>query len=241
MLALHLIETTSQPALDPAIWLQRHGDYLYKHALFRLRDSAAAEDVVQETLLAALKSHNRFVGKSNERTWLFGILKHKIIDHFRNSQRETQFESADNDDEFFDQKGAWRTTSRPVAWNANPESALELKDFQRRVESCLNQLPERLAQVFILREIDELTTEEICSLLNITPTNLWVMLHRARLRLQNLLEASLFKGVAPISGTESQCHTLTNATKSFKFFPMPSGMKPSRSAGRFDRFTQKVG
>jgi RNA polymerase sigma-70 factor (ECF subfamily) len=176
---------------------------LYRHALFRLRDAAAAEDVVQETLLAALKSHNRFVGRSNERTWLVGILKHKIIDHFRNSQREAQFECGDNDDEFFDQKGAWRTTSRPMAWNVNPESALELKDFQRRVESCLNQLPERLAQVFVLREIDELTTEEICSLLNITPTNLWVMLHRARLRLQQLLGAYCFKGMAPaISGSE---------------------------------------
>ena len=200
MSALHLIETTSQPALDPAIWLQRHGDYLYKYALFRMRDPAAAEDVMQETLLAALKSRNRFVGRSNERTWLVGILKHKIIDHFRNSQRETQFECGDNDDEFFDQKGAWKTTSRPVAWNVNPESALELKDFQRNLESCLDQLPERLAQVFVLREIDELTTEEICSLLKITPSNLWVMLHRARLRLQHLLGAYWFKHVAPAMG-----------------------------------------
>ncbi len=189
--------------LDPAIWLQRHGDYLYRHALFRLRDAAAAEDVVQETLLAALKSSNRFVGRSNERTWLVGILKHKIIDHFRSSQREAQLECCDNDDEFFDKAGAWRSTSRPVAWNVNPESALELKDFQRSLEWCLNQLPERLAQVFVLREIDELTTQEICSLLNITPTNLWVMLHRARLRLQHLLGARCLKGVAPaISGSE---------------------------------------
>jgi RNA polymerase sigma-70 factor (ECF subfamily) len=189
--------------LDPAIWLQRHGDYLYRHALFRLRDAAAAEDVVQETLLAALKSSNRFVGRSNERTWLVGILKHKIIDHYRSSQREAQLEGCDNDDEFFDKAGAWRSTSRPVAWNVNPESALELKDFQRSLEWCLNQLPERLAQVFVLREIDELTTEEICSLLSITPTNLWVMLHRARLRLQGLLGARLLKGVAPaISGSE---------------------------------------
>ena len=200
MSALHLIETIPQPTLDPAIWLQRHGDYLYRHAMFRLRDAAAAEDVVQETLLAALKSHNRFVGRSNERTWLVGILKHKIIDHFRNSQREAQYECGDNDDEFFDKAGAWRTTSRPIAWNVNPESALELKDFQRSLESCLNQLPERLAQVFVLREIDELTTEEICSLLNITPTNLWVMLHRARLRLQQLLGAYWFKQVAPAMG-----------------------------------------
>ena len=187
MSALHLIETIPQPGLDPAIWLQRHGDYLYRHALFRLRDAAAAEDVVQETLLAALKSSNRFVGRSNERTWLVGILKHKVIDHFRNSQREAQLECCDNDEEFFDKAGAWKSTSRPFAWNVNPESALELKDFQRRVESCLNQLPQRLAQVFVLREIDELTTEEICTLLNITSTNLWVMLHRARLRLQQLL------------------------------------------------------
>lgn len=192
MLALHVIETPPQSVLDPAIWLQRYGDYLYRYAMFRLRDRATAEDVVQETLLAALKSSNRFVGRSNERTWLVGILKHKVIDHLRNSEHETQLECCDNDDEFFDKKGAWRTTSRPVAWNMNPESTLDLKDFQRSLESCLNRLPERLAQVFILREIDELTTEEICSLLNITPTNLWVMLHRARLRLQHLLGAYCF-------------------------------------------------
>ena len=202
MSAPQLIDTISQPALDPAIWLQRYGDYLYRHALFRLRDRVAAEDVVQDTLLAALKSSNRFVGRSNERTWLVGILKHKIIDHFRTSQREAQWECCDNDDEFFDQAGAWSTARRPVAWDVNPESALELKDFQRNLESCLNQLPERLAQVFILREIDELTTEEICSLLDITPANFWVMLHRARLRLQHLLGAYCFKGVAPaISGS----------------------------------------
>ena len=203
MLALRVIETTSLPVLDPTIWLQRYGDYLYRYAMFRLRDQAAAEDVVQETLLAALKSSNRFVGKSNERTWLVGILKHKVIDHLRSSRHEMQLESCDDDDEFFDQKGAWRTMSHPVAWALNPESALELKDFQRSLELCLNQLPERLAQVFILREIDELTSEEICSLLNITPSNLWVMLHRARLRLQNLLGACWFRGVAPaINGDE---------------------------------------
>ena len=107
MSALHLRETIPQPTLDPAIWLQWHGDYLYRHALFRLRDAAAAEDVVQETLLAALKSSNRFVGRSNERTWLVGILKHKIIDHFRNSQREAQLECCDNDD---------ASTSFPSVW-----------------------------------------------------------------------------------------------------------------------------
>jgi RNA polymerase sigma-70 factor (ECF subfamily) len=157
--------------------------------MFRLRDRTAAEDVVQDTLLAALKSSNRFVGRSNERTWLVGILKHKVIDHLRRSQYETQLGSGDNDEEFFDESGAWKITSRPVAWHINPESALERKDFQRSLELCLNQLPERLAQVFILREIDELTSEEICSLLEITPSNLWVMLHRARLRLQSLLGA----------------------------------------------------
>lgn len=193
MSAVHALKTISKPILDPTIWLEQHGDYLYRYALLRLRDSAAAEDLVQETLLAALKSSPRFAGASSERTWLVGILKHKISDWFRR-QQETTLDNI-NDDEFFDKDGFWKSEKRPIAWNADPELMLQSKDFQRILTHCLNELPESLARVFILREVNGLTTDEICELLDITPGNLWVMLHRARVRLQQLLGLHWFNAV----------------------------------------------
>ena len=195
MSAVHALKMISKPILDPTIWLEQHGDYLYRYALLRLRDSAAAEDVVQETMLAALKSSPRFAGASSERTWLVGILKHKISDWFRR-QQETTLDNTNDDEEFFDKDGFWKSEKRPLAWNANPELILQSKDFQRILTQCLNELPESLARVFILREVNELTTDEICELLDITPGNLWVMLHRARLRLQHLLGLHWFNVVA---------------------------------------------
>lgn len=187
MSALCAVQATAPQVLEPTVWLEQYGDYLYRHALFRLGDRSAAEDVVQETLLGALKSQNRFAGMSNERTWLIGIMKHKISDYFRNRRDETSLNpDGDCEREFFDQQGAWRVGAQPV-WPETPESLLETKDFQRVLELCLKELPQRLAQVFILREVDQLSTEEICELLDLTPSNLWVMLHRARLRLQQLI------------------------------------------------------
>ena len=193
MSALQATKAISKPMLDPAIWLERHGDYLYRFAMFRLRDASAAEDVVQETLLAALKSSARFAGASSERTWLVGILKHKVTDWFRRQRETTDY--TDSDEEVFDKDGFWKSEKRPITWNANPELMLQSKDFQRILTHCLNELPESLARVFILREVNELTTDEICELLDITPGNLWVMLHRARLRLQQLLGLHWFNAV----------------------------------------------
>jgi RNA polymerase sigma-70 factor (ECF subfamily) len=198
MSAVQALTTTSKPMLDPTIWLEQHGDYLYRYAMLRLRDSSAAEDMVQETLLAALKSSARFAGASSERTWLVGILKHKITDWFRR-QHETTLDNTHDDDEFFGKDGFWKSEKRPIAWNANPELMVQSKDFQRVLTQCLNQLPDSLARVFILRELNELTTDEICELLDITPSNLWVMLHRARLRLQHLLGVYWFNEVATSS------------------------------------------
>ena len=187
---------TSAHATDPEIWLARHGDYLYRFAMFRLRDRAAAEDVVQETLLAALQARARFASLSTERTWLVSILKHKLADRFRRMSREaalmTREDDAGGDDgEFFDQAGAWREGHRPSDWDADPAALLERKEFWEAIYKCLGALPARLASVFILREIDGLTGEEICEQLNIKPNNLWVMLHRARLQLRHALEQRL--------------------------------------------------
>lgn len=185
---------------DPSLWVDQHGDYLFKYALFRLRDSSLAEDVVQETLLAALQGYEAFAGRGSERTWLTGILKHKIIDCFRRASRETPVDMSEGEsfehDEFFRQSGEWRhhwqPDKAPVEWQATPEKLLEQNEFWMVFTDCLSPLPARTAHAFTLREVEGLTSEEVCEVLMISANNLWVMLHRARLHLRHCLEVNWF-------------------------------------------------
>ncbi len=176
----------------PENWVEEHGDYLYRFALSRLRDAKTAEDVLQETFLAALHSLDRFEGRSSERNWLTGILKHKILDYFRRRGREVGLadrdEPADVNPEWFDEEGHWKLDDNSPAEWGDPDRTLEQSRFWEAVGRCLGELPSRTARAFTLREIDEEETEAICKALNITPTNLWVMLHRARMHLRRCLE-----------------------------------------------------
>ena len=184
-----------------AAWLDEHGDYLYKYAIFRLRDQTASEDVVQETFLAALKAYEKFEGRGSERTWLVGILKHKIIDHYRKVGREAPIgEGADDGPEhleFFERtdewQGHWNADRAPTEWQQTPAELIERSDFWRVFNDCLSPLPQRTANAFTLREVDGLKSEEICEILSISVNNLWVILHRARLHLRNCLEVNWFK------------------------------------------------
>ncbi|MDQ3804212.1 MAG: sigma-70 family RNA polymerase sigma factor [Acidobacteriota bacterium] len=193
------------PAVDPSLWVDQHGDYLYRFALLRLRDPSAAEDVVQETLLAALQARGRFAGRGSERTWLTGILKHKIIDHFRRAARTHQPDGAGESwmehGEMFQQSGEWvghwdfDNKADPVEWKADPETALERSEFREALGRCLSGLPERVARAFTLREVEGMAGEEICDVLGVTANNLWVMLHRARAQLRHCLEMGWFRRV----------------------------------------------
>lgn len=170
-------------------WLNDHGDYLYRFALARLRDPHQAEDVVQETFLAAIKSPD-FAGQSAPRTWLTGILKHKIIDMMRKNVREVSASDLMTDedanmDEFFDEKSRW--IEKPLTWDV-PQDALEQKQFLGTLQNCMDKLPTKLAQLFLMRDVQETDNEEICKELNITSTNAWVMLYRARMGLRKCLE-----------------------------------------------------
>ena len=170
-------------------WLNEHSDYLYRFALARLRDPHLAEDVVQETFLAAIKSPS-FAEQSAPRTWLTGILKHKIIDVMRKNVREIAASDLLDDedanvDDFFDNAGHW--ADKPLKWDM-PENALEQKQFLGVLQTCMDKLPEKSAQIFMLRDVQETDNEEICKELNISPTNAWVMLYRARLGLRKCLE-----------------------------------------------------
>jgi RNA polymerase sigma-70 factor (ECF subfamily) len=170
-------------------WLNEHGDYLYRFALARLRDTHQAEDVVQETFIAAIKSTG-FSGKSSPRTWLTGILKHKIIDVIRKRVREipaSQLVANDDSsmDEFFNEKGEW--SDGTSAWEM-PDNALEQKQFLGVLQNCMEKLPKKQSTLFMLRDVQETDNNEICKELNISATNAWVILYRARMGIRKCLE-----------------------------------------------------
>ncbi len=179
---------------DPNSWVAQHGNALYRYALLKMRDQSQAEDMVQEAFLAALKARDRFSGQSSEKTWLIGILKHKIIDHFRKHKREQPSDDiealAEQLDQQFDHTGHWNLSL--TRWQ-NPDQAHENSEFWKVFAACIAHLPDHLADLFILREIKGLTTDEICKLLEISTTNnMWVMLSRARMRLRNCLDSRWF-------------------------------------------------
>lgn len=197
------VRDSGSEAATTCDWVEAYGDYLFNFALGQVHDSSVAEDLVQETFLAAWKARDRFAGKSAERTWLVGILRHKIYDHLRRTCRERTrraqppAERADED--------AWENT---VLWLHDvaaecqlPSRRIELDEFRTHLESALGELPPRLAQVFQLYEIEERPNPEVCQRLNISESNLWVMLHRARKQLREHL-GSWWNGEA--SRTRSQ-------------------------------------
>jgi RNA polymerase sigma-70 factor, ECF subfamily len=171
---------------NPIQWFEQYGDYLFAFAMSRLHNEMLAEDLVQETLLAALQSSPKSSNEASEKTWLTAILKHKIIDYYRHASRQATFVSDHIEDDFFDESGAW--SESPSDWETTPESLFEQKEFQMILQECLAELPKNLAAVFTLREIEGLECREICEVLNLSPNNLWVMLYRARLQLRRAIE-----------------------------------------------------
>jgi RNA polymerase sigma-70 factor (ECF subfamily) len=183
---------------DPERWVDDHGDCLYRFALTRVRKPEIAEDLVQETLCLAVRTHEKFGGRSSERSWLVGILKNKICDHFRKLGRETSFTDleffSDEHADRFDGEDYWIHERGPSEWKPEGEEAMKRAEFWHALHECLGRLPERLAQVFMLREMDDVPSKEICAMLKISEANLWVMLHRARMALREDLETTFFEG-----------------------------------------------
>ena len=164
--------------MNPERWLDEHGDALFRFAVLRTGDAELAADLVQETLLAALEAKDRFAGASNERTWLIGILKHKIADHFR-KQARTQAKEP----EWFDHAGRWQDPPQRQPWQgaANAELA-------KALQQCLEELPPRQRQAFWLREVAGEDTESACALLGVDAGGLHALVYRARMRLRACLE-----------------------------------------------------
>jgi len=181
-------------AIDPQT-LHEHRSYLVRYAILQLRDPHLAEDAVQETLVAAIESRSKFSGQSSLRTWLVGILKHKILDVLRKRAREPELnipEGVDGDglvDALFNENGRW--TDPPRTW-ADPEQSIENSHFWEVFEQCNQRMPVNSARAFMMREFMEMSTGEICQELSISTTNCWVLLHRARLALRECLNLNWF-------------------------------------------------
>jgi RNA polymerase sigma-70 factor (ECF subfamily) len=179
-----------KPALS-SDWVDAHADYLFNFAIGQVRDTSVAEDLVQETFLAAVKASESFSGQSSERTWLVGILRHKICDHLRKACREraVRVDLSLADDELgcdpFDSCVLW--VHEMAVESTSPSRRIELAEFREHLELALGKLPPRIAQVFQLYEIEERPNREVCAQMNISESNLWVMLHRARKQLREHL------------------------------------------------------
>jgi RNA polymerase sigma-70 factor (ECF subfamily) len=199
---------TTTPAAPPRLaerpaptrWVDEHGDAMYRYALAKVQDPQAAQDLVQEAFLAALRVYDRFERRCSERTWLIGILKHKVADHFRSVSRRRTVNLADDGsgdlDALFHAEGGWvghwKAEAAPQPWSMDPAHTFEREEFWLVLQQCLAELPPRLARVFWMREVEGATSDEICASMEITATNLWVMLHRARTQLRQRLEHAWF-------------------------------------------------
>ena len=178
---------TAEPseAVDPSQWVDEYGDYLYRYAFSRLRDANAAEEVVQETFLAGVRYLEQFSGKGSIQGWLTGILKRKIVDFVRARNRHNRTSSWEDGpnlaEQLFDATGGWK--SYAFSWSPTPEQKIEMGELWGIVQDCLSRLPKGQADVFMLSVMEELDSDEVCRQLDISPSNFWVRMHRARLGL----------------------------------------------------------
>lgn len=189
---------TNTSLLYDVDFLESLRSQMHRFATLQLSDAHLADDAVQEALIGAMKNVSSFGGRAALKNWVFAILKNKIADILRQKQRLVNassllHENDENEDfsELFDTKGMWQSDERPVAW-ANPEESMRQGQFWRVFEACLENLPGHQARVFMMREFVELDSHEICASVDITVSNLNVMLHRARLRLRECLESHWF-------------------------------------------------
>lgn len=191
------IQTTPFRPTDGDRWVDEHGDHLYRYAMSRVGRAEVAEDLVQETLVAALESAFRFEGRSSERTWLVAILRKKLVDLLRRMRGRLASEIPATDewmDGLYDRTGHWKTA--PGRWGDDPSAVLERREFWQAFERCRGALPERMREVLVLRLLEDVSTEEIGEVLSLSPANVWTLLHRARLRLWKCLDRN---GHGPIS------------------------------------------
>ena len=178
--------------IDPTKWVDKYSDYLFNYTIVRVNDREVANDLISETFLAGLKSMKNFKGESTERTWLISILKRKIVDHYRkiNSAKgkaevKVNYNAADNE-------GDWLEEQIVDPSDKTAEDHMENQELGMAILECLEELNEKQATIFKMKTIDEIDTDAICNEFDITPSNLWVIIHRARTTLAKCLEKNWF-------------------------------------------------
>ena len=179
------------PITPPDQWVELYGDYLYGFAMSRLRDPEAANDCVQDTLLAGIKALKSFDGSRDIKFWLRGIMRNKIVDQIRKSVREHKIDIESEDEELLESfwfKYSGIATTNPDPWEFNPRKHYDNGEFWQVFDECIQKVKYPARQAFVLRVLEDQTTEEVCKVMEITPNYLWVLLHRARSQLKNLLE-----------------------------------------------------
>lgn len=176
---------------NPEKWLELYGNLMYQYCLLRVKDKEVSQDLVQETFLAGLKGLSGYNGVASEKNWLFAILKNKLIDHYRKSAKEdTFFQNSDvqsDEDDWFNKDGGWDENKKPANWHSI-DSTLEKKEFQKIILICKNHLKDIQRSVFTLKYLEDMDSVEICKVLNISSSNYWVIIHRARLQMRNCVE-----------------------------------------------------
>jgi RNA polymerase sigma-70 factor (ECF subfamily) len=187
--------------LKPETWPELYGDYLTTFAYMRVSDRDLAQDLVQDTFFSALRAKDNFQGKASEKTWLISILKNKIIDFYR----KTGLKDAEGNRmsgkknvslENFFQEGQWKEGTRPLKWDSDLNHPVETNEFFEIFNSCVNKLKGKGAIAFKMKYIDQEDSEVICETLNITPSNYWVLIHRAKLQLRECLNKNYFDEIA---------------------------------------------
>ncbi|MEP0132496.1 MAG: sigma-70 family RNA polymerase sigma factor [Eudoraea sp.] len=184
----------TENSLNPASWVDKYADYLFNYAVVRVSDAEIAKDLVQETFLAALKSAKNYQGAASERTWLIAILKRKVIDYYRKiNSKKGKAEVRINYSSQSDSAGDWLEENVADPFSTLENDQIENAELGQAIQECISKLPKKQSAVFVMKTIRGLSTEDICNELGINPSNLWVMVHRARTNLMGCLNENWFK------------------------------------------------
>ncbi len=179
--------------LNPNIWVDQYADYLFNYAVTRVSDAEIAKDLVQETFFAGLKSAKNYKGDAAERTWLIAILKRKVIDHYRKiNSKKGKAEVRMNYSANSDSEGDWLEEQVADPFSTINNNALENEELGEAIQLCISKLPKKQSKVFVMKTVQGIDTEDICNALEINPSNLWVMIHRARTALMDCLNKNWF-------------------------------------------------
>ena len=179
--------------LNPDVWVDQYADYLFNYTLTKVSDTEIAKDLVQETFFAGLKSAKNFKGEAAERTWLIAILKRKVIDHYRKiNSNKGKAEVRMSHSSQSDSEGNWLEERIADPYSKADNTSLENQELGEAIQDCISKLPKKQSRAFVMKTIDRINTEDICNELGINPSNLWVMIHRARTALMGCLNTNWF-------------------------------------------------